>query len=333
PLRRGRVAFCALRPQVPPLEARHVAIACGLVLGAIATASFLLVRSITSPLSRLARATRSFGAGDLGARAPEDRRDEIGDVARAFNEMAARIEALRRSEKELLANVSHELRTPLARIRVVVELAEDEEPKAARAYLQEIVEDLTEIERMIDDIIAVARLDSAEASAGPAYPALRFEPTHVGELLRAVVQRLGTTPAGVALEIDAAAPTTIECDATLVRRVVANLLQNAAFHGGGSAIEVHVGSAKDGVEIVVRDHGAGIPAADVARVFDAFFRADASRTRSTGGVGLGLTLSKRIVDAHGGSIALASELGRGTEVRVILPRRAHKISAAAPRGR
>ncbi|MFS8071568.1 MAG: ATP-binding protein, partial [Byssovorax sp.] len=271
----------------------------------------------------------------LGARAPEDRRDEIGDVARAFNEMAARIEALRRSEKELLANVSHELRTPLARIRVVVELAEDEEPKAARAYFQEIVEDLTEIERMIDDIIAVARLDFAEASAGSPYPApaLRFAPAHVGELVRAVVQRLGATPADVALEIDADAPTTIECDATLVRRVVANLLQNAAFHGGGSAIEVHVGSAKDGVEIVVRDHGAGIPAADVARVFDAFFRADASRTRSTGGVGLGLTLSKRIVDAHGGSIALASELGRGTEVRVILPRRAPKIREAAPRGR
>ena len=88
-------------------------------------------------------------------------------------------------------------------------------------------------------------------------------------------------------------------------------LQNAASHSGGSAIEVHVERAVEGVAIGVRDHGSGIAAADVARVFDAFFRADASRTRATGGVRLGLTLPKRIVDAHGGSIALSSELGRG----------------------
>lgn len=150
----------------PPIPIRRSALLFGLMLVFIAGASVPLARSIASPLAALGKAARAFGGGDLGARSGVTRDDEVGQVARAFDEMAARVEASIRSEKELLANVSHELRTPLARIRVALESAADK-PERAIVCLPEVAGDLAELERLVDDVLTTARLDTTLTGPWP----------------------------------------------------------------------------------------------------------------------------------------------------------------------
>ncbi|MBX3192412.1 MAG: HAMP domain-containing histidine kinase [Labilithrix sp.] len=294
------------------------------VLVVVGVGSWLTARSIAAPLGRLADAAHAFGGGKLDARARIERTDEIGEVSRAFDDMADRIAKLLLAERELLANVSHELRTPLARIRVALDLANEADPREAVASLGEIAQDLSELEHIVDEVLAAARLAlDADAKSGPGLP------MHAEALdTRAMLERS-------AAKFRAAHPTRelrarladdlpkIDADPVLIRRVVDNLLDNAHKYTEDPTEPIALEARADGDHVVIEvaDRGVGIAKEDLARLFEPFFRADRSRTRATGGLGLGLALARRVVDAHGGTIAFTSELGAGTVARVRLPSR------------
>lgn len=279
------------------------------VLLVLALASVPLAKAITRPLERIAATARRLGAGDLSARTSLVRRDEVGELARALDEMAARLESQVARERALLADISHELRTPLARIRVALALVEEEGGR-----FTEVEEDLAELDRIVADV-----LDSARLSRGEADFVLRREQVSVAALAEAAARRFAERHPAVRLEPAIATDLPpIEADPALLRRVLDNLLDNAARHGA-APVALRVTADAAGLTVEVRDHGPGIAADDLPHVFEPFYRADRSRARHTGGVGLGLTLCRRIVEAHGGRIDASNPPGGGAAFRFSLP--------------
>lgn len=323
PLNDGRVAtldYDVFPPGPPPGLSSPATF--GLVLLVSVVASVLMARSLTRPLAVLASVARDLGAGKLEVRARFARTDEIGEVAQAFDDMAGRLTRLVLAERELLANVSHELRTPLARVRVALDIAREAGPEQALEAIADIGEDLAELERLVDDVLASARLAQAAAGGPAAALPLRKERIETRALLERSVVKFRARHRERALEarFDDALPDLV-VDPVLVRRVVDNLLENAHKYSraAGGPIALEARRADGGVTIVVRDRGVGLAPADLARVFEPFFRADRSRSKATGGLGLGLTLVRHVVAAHGGTVDLASEPGAGTVATVTLP--------------
>jgi signal transduction histidine kinase len=316
PLAGAPGAYAVLSGGWRPFQITRVALVIGAVLLALAIGSVPLARGVTAPLERLTDAARRLGEGDLSARAGLCGGGEVGDLGRAFDEMAGRLERLVRAERELLANVSHELRTPLSRIRVALELAAEGDQARARRYLSEIGADLSELERMVSDVLQAARLDQA----GGDLP-LRRQPVDLAALLAEVAARFREQRPGRRLELRGAdAATPLDADPALLRRALDNLLDNAAkYSGDGTAVALEARREVGAVVIEVRDRGIGIDAADLPSLFTPFFRTDRSRTRATGGVGLGLALARRIVEAHGGAIEVESVPDQGTTFRLRLP--------------
>jgi signal transduction histidine kinase len=303
---------------LPPLVTFFVS---GLLI--VGVGAFLTARWIVRPLDALTRASRSLGAGDLRARTGLVRNDELGEVGRSFDEMAERVQSLLLSERELLANVSHELRTPLARIRVALDIAAETDAKTGRASLAEIAADLSEIESLIDDILTTTRLDIAAGRGDPSAFALRPRDIAPSALCERAAERFRVRhPLRKLDESIAEGVPPVHADPVLFRRVLDNLLENAHKFSpdADQSVALRVWAGNEGVVFEVADRGLGIGAEDLPRVFTPFFRGERSRSRGTGGVGLGLTLAKRIVEAHAGTIAVTSRVGSGTRVRVTLPR-------------
>jgi signal transduction histidine kinase len=301
---------------VPPL----LTLLSGLLV--VGVGAYLTTRWIARPLGELSRAARELGRGDLSARTNMKRPDELGELGRAFDEMAARMSDLLLLEKELLANVSHELRTPLARIRVALEIASEGDAEAVRASLGEITVDLSELESLIDDVLATTRLAVESRQAAPAGFALHREAVAPRTLCERAAERFRTRHPGRPLEVVVdGEPPTVFADPTLLRRVIDNLLENAHKYSklAGEGITLRATTAGHAVVFEVSDRGIGIPEEDLPRIFEPFFRSERSRSRGTGGVGLGLTLAKRIIEAHGGTITLETAKAAGTTVRASVP--------------
>ncbi len=294
-----------------------------LVLFVVGISAWLTARSLAKPLARLSAATHAFGAGDIDARAGLDRRDELGEVAAAFDQMADRVTAALRAEKELLANVSHELRTPLQRIRIAIDLAAEGSAETARESLAEIAEDLAELERIVDDVLSAARL-SLRRGAGDAsgLPPVHVDTADFAGLLERSATRFRSLFPDRPLVVDVRPELPmLEVDASLVHRAIDNLLDNAHKYTEDPREPVVLAAwrAGDVVVVEVRDCGIGMDATDVSRLFEPFFRADRSRARQSGGLGLGLALARRIIVAHGGTLTVKSAVGEGTTARIELP--------------
>jgi signal transduction histidine kinase len=312
------VAYSMARPVRFHGWIRHVLLMLGLVLAVLALASFPLARSIARPVEQLTVAARRLGSGDLSARTGIEQNEELGELGAAFDDMAERIERLVRSEKELLANVSHELRTPMARIRVALELASEGDAERARRYLGEIGADLADLERLVEDVLATARLDLAAGRAGDGAPPLHRKPTDLKELLERAAARFRTDNPSRVLETSLDDAIQLEVDPDLLRRAVMNLLDNARKYSE-AAIGLSLRREGQAVAIEVKDRGIGIAPEDMERIFTPFFRTDRSRARGTGGVGLGLPLVRRIAEAHGGRAFATSAPGEGSTLRIELP--------------
>jgi signal transduction histidine kinase len=297
------------------------------ILLALVFVAIPLARSIARPLEQLGALTRELGAGNLAVRAPAGRRDEIGMLGRAFNDMAGQIQRLRTAERQLLADVSHELRTPLARIRVVLDLASEADLARVQRYHAEITTDLSELEQLLDDIIVSSRLDPDRPDSpdsprwDEARPPLRTRAMELAELVEATTTRFRERWPNRRLVCDASGePYRIAADPVILRRALDNLVDNARkYSADDRPIELRVAADPAGVRVEVIDEGPGIEPADQPRVFTPFFRADKSRTRATGGVGLGLALARRIVEAHGGTIGFSSDPGHGSRFWFVLP--------------
>ena len=327
----SRLDWAARLPGEPPayvVMAAHprsillsrAAVLVPILLFVLAVASIPLAHAIARPLERLTQTARRLGEGDLSARSGLRGRDEVGELSRAFDEMAERLEALLLSEKGLLANVSHELRTPLSRIRVALDLASEGEVSQARRYFDEIRLDLAELEQLLEDVLTAARLDLAGSRAGGELP-LRRERVDAADVLARAEKRFRARHPGrsLSVEIGGELPA-LDADPALLRRVLDNLLDNAAKYSEPPAPVVMAARARDGVlEVEVRDQGIGIDAADLPQLFTPFFRTDRSRARGTGGVGLGLALARRVAEAHGGTMSAESTPGQGTSMRLRVP--------------
>jgi two-component system, OmpR family, sensor kinase len=307
-------AVYALPGPTPPSISKGVLFALAALL-LVGLASFLAARTLSQPLTLLSRAARKVGDGHFETRVNLNRNDELGEVGRAFDEMTARVERWIHTERELMANVSHELRTPLSRIRVAVEMAEEGDLEQSRRSLATVGEDLRELDELIENLLTAGRLDLAKERHVQNFSRLsmtalleqtlfRFRQAHPTRTLQQELPDDGPFLNG---------------DAALLKRAINNLLANAHHYSEpGEEISVRGSQVGDTFVLQISDKGVGISAADLPRLFTPFFRADSSRNRQTGGVGLGLLLTKRIVEAHQGEISVESQVGMGTVVTVKL---------------
>lgn len=283
--------------------------------------AFVITRRLVEPLTRLTLASREIGRGRFDVQVDVARADEVGELGRAFDEMARRLALLQRSQRELLASVSHEFRTPLARMRIVHAMLQEGDD--VRELLPELAGDLDELERLVAGVLAAAKLDLAlSPDAATNHELGPREPIGARELIERVASRFRLAhperELDVALPSDAAG--TLDVDLPALLRACDNLLDNALRHGPRDRPIRLIGRVDANMlAIDVIDEGPGIPAELHELVFAPFFRADPSRSRETGGLGLGLAIVSRIAEAHAGSVALASSPGRGARFTLSLP--------------
>jgi signal transduction histidine kinase len=286
-----------------------------LIIGAV---SFPVARSIAKPIQSITRTALRLKDGDLDARVDIDSSGELGMLASALNDMALVLKARIHREKELLANVSHELRTPLARMRVALEIVDETDCAAecTKRHLKGITADVAELEQLVNDVLSAVRLDlTGKETALP----LRLEEVSIGKLLHEAKERF-LRRSDRSLVLEAASNECIAVlDKTLFLRVIDNLIDNADKYSPQDTELTLTMYTKDNHHIVeVSDRGEGIIEADLQRVFEPFYRCDKSRSKNIGGIGLGLTLCKKIVEALGGTIAALPRDGGGTVMRIRL---------------
>lgn len=292
------------------------------VLAILAIMPYLFARAITRPLRRIASTATAIGEGDLASRTGIDRTDEIGLLAREVDRMAGRIEQLIGSEKTLMANISHEIRTPLARIRVLLEIIEESPDRQGLSSdaLSGLGADVAELERLLEDVFLTAKLDLAMQKKAESSFVLHPTMIAIDDLLRGMEQELVDRSAGRRIRI--VAPDNlpqIHADTDLICRVIRNLVDNALkYSREGEEIFLEASHDEDSVIVMVRDRGEGVAEQDLDRIFEPFFRAERSG-HLTDGVGIGLALCRRIIEAHGGWIGAKNRPEGGLEVEFRLP--------------
>jgi len=267
---------------------------------------------LTSPVRALQKAVERFGRGDLSARVGSTRRDELGQLARTFDHMAERTETLLAAERRLLLDISHELRSPLARLGVAIELARSGDD--LESHLNRIQKESDRLNSLVGELLQVTR---AEGDPG----SLRREPVRLDELLAVVVEDAGieTAAHGCRIRYTARMPAALDADPELLRRAFENVIRNAIRYAPrDSDVEVSLETANGSVVARVRDYGPGVPEESVQRLFDAFYRVGADRSRNSGGIGLGLSIARRAIELHRGTIT-ARNAHPGLEVEMRLP--------------
>ncbi len=292
-----------------------MALAAAVVLAALVAVA--LSRWLGRRLDGLAAAARSVAAGDLSARAPDRGRDEVADVARSFNRMAAQLEDARRRERDFLMSVSHDLRTPLTTIRGYAEgLADEAVDPADIARVGGVLHTQADrLSRLVDDLVLLSRLEARQFTLRPERVDLAAHLKEVAESMRARADA-----ARVRLTTEIAPVGGVHVDADRVAQVAGNLLENAMrYTPEGGLVTLRVGWREGRAWFQVADTGPGIDPADLPYVFERLYVAQRYRPVRPEGSGLGLTIVKELVDAMGGSVAVDSTPGRGTAVTVTLP--------------
>jgi signal transduction histidine kinase len=278
-----------------------------LVMALIVLLAYLVLRRSLRPLRALHEGVARLSEGQLDVTVPSRTRDEFGALAEAFNQMVRRISEMLRARDQLLLDVSHELRSPLTRVKVALALMPEGDKR------QRIEADVAEMEAMIAELLELERLREGRG--------LRRERLDLVPLLRQVAEGFQDRPPGVRFVAEAP-EIWAEVDGERIRVVLRNLLENAFKYSLADSrpVEVRVKADAEAVIVVVTDDGPGLPAEDLHNLFEPFFRVDRSRSKKSGGYGLGLSICKRIVEAHGGRIEAANQSGRGAEFTITLPR-------------
>jgi signal transduction histidine kinase len=273
-----------------------------------------LLRHVASPVGDLMDAAGRVADGDYSVRVDEHGPGEVRSLARAFNSMAERLQAHDRQRRDLLADVTHELRTPLTVIQGNLEGLLDGVYPLDEDHLQSILEETHVMSRLIDDLRTLALAESGALK-------LQREPVDMGALIDEVMAsfQAQADKAGVALVYETSPDVpALDLDAARIRQVLSNLVANALRYtpqGGKISVRCSIeGKGAGSVQVAVSDTGAGIPPDDLPHIFDRFYKSPDSR-----GTGLGLTIARNLVLAHGGEINAASEAGKGTTMRFTLP--------------
>lgn len=267
-----------------------------LVIGVVCTA-YVFQRRLLRPVRLLDEGVARMSAGDLNVTVPVVTRDEFGALTDTFNKMVGRVKQMIQARDQLLLDVSHELRSPLTRLKVALALLPEDENRAG------MIGDLNEMEAMITELLELERLREGRG--------LRRERCDLAPLLRELTEVYSREAPGARLH--APEELWLDIDRDKIRIVLRNLLENARKFSLPDSVPVRITVQTDAANVIVRvcDDGPGIPEPDLPNLFEPFYRVDRSRSRKTGGYGLGLSISKRIMEAHGGSISVANNSGRG----------------------
>jgi two-component system sensor histidine kinase CpxA len=281
---------------------------------AAALTSALLARYLSSPIARVQKATRSLAAGALDARVggPLNRRkDEVGTLARDFDTMAERIQALLTDKETLLRDVSHELRSPLARMRVALALAQRRADGAAQPDLARIEREAERLDGLVGQVMTLTRLRTATEP--------RRELLHLDQIVADVLDDARFEHPARCIELTARMAVEVLGDAAGIKSAVENVVRNALVYADGSHIEVRVEAADGTARVRVLDRGPGVPSEELKRIFEPFYRTDKSRAHQTDGQGIGLAITARVMELHGGSVQALNRTGGGLEVVLTLP--------------
>jgi signal transduction histidine kinase len=241
---------------------------------------------------------------------------EVAALAEAFNTMAVDLENNEQLRQNLIADVAHELRTPLSNIQGYLEAIRDHVMKPDAATIDSVNEEAALLSRLVDELQELSLAEAGELK-------LVYQAEDIGKLVKQATApwrpQLEMKEISLSLDLPDNLPQ-VNIDWQRVNQVLHNLLENAVKHTGKGGI-ITVAAARQGewVEISVSDTGEGIPAEDLPNIFERFYRVDRSRARATGGSGLGLTIARRLVEAHGGRITVQSELGKGSRFAFTLP--------------
>jgi signal transduction histidine kinase len=301
----GLTVFWSVMGWRPPATSL-TAVAVGLLT------SQILAHGMTRPLREMTAAAKAMARGDYSRRVRATSRDEVGQLATAFNQMAADLAAADRQRRELIANVSHELRTPIFAVQAVLENVVDgvSDPDTLRTALAQT----ERLGRLVTELLDLSRI---EAGVAP----LHREPFDEAEFLAAAVREAEVAAAAAGREVRFtvdAEPGKAVADPVRLHQVIANLLDNAARHSPpGGTVTVSACAEAEHLVVEVTDEGPGIPPDQRARVFERFTRGE--RAGNSGGTGLGLAIAHWVVELHGGTIAVVDKPGPGCRIRVSLP--------------
>jgi signal transduction histidine kinase len=293
-----------------------------LVTAVTFAAALWVSRSIIQPLYALRQSALRLSKGDLSHRVARIGRDEIGDVARAFNDMAGQLQSMLEEQRAFASNTSHELRTPLTTIRLRTEALRYDtslDAETTQTYVREIDDEVLRLAALIDDLTLLSRFDAGRAELG----ATEIDLARFASSLQ---QQISPQAAARTITLSSSLPPDpLVVSASLTHLTVAfrNLLENAIkYTPVGGKVDLLVSAGVEGACVIVQDNGRGIPAEHLPHLFERFYRADKARSRDVPGTGLGLALVKSIVEAYGGSITIESAgLGQGTTATVFWPYR------------
>jgi|AGTN01.1.fsa_nt_gi Signal transduction histidine kinase len=266
----------------------------------VALFSALATRWIGRPLATFARAADRLGRDVTAPPLPPDGPREVRSAASAFNEMQSRIRRFVEDRTRMLAAISHDLRSPITRLRLRTEMLPENEGRAR------MLADLDEMETMVSSTLEFARREESDETV---------QAIDLASTLEAICDN--ATDMGLAAEFDWTGRLVCTCRPLALKRALANLVENGARYGGHAT--VRASRHGDDIRVVIEDNGPGIPPQDMEKVFMPFYRLERSRSRKTGGIGLGLTVSRTIIRAHGGDIGLENRPGGGLRVTVTLP--------------
>ncbi|MDO3676621.1 sensor histidine kinase [Paenibacillus ehimensis] len=286
----------------------------GIVLAALA--GLYAAKRMAAPLMAMKAMAVRMAGGELGARTEVRGNDELADLAQAINALAAQLEKQEHLRKTMTADVAHELRTPLATLKSHMEAMMDGVWEPTQVRLAACHEEVERLSHLVGDLEQLTQMDSPHFR-------LRLQTEDLAAVAAQSVEAVKAAFAQkkVALRLAAPAqPVLVQADRRRIGQILANVLSNAwKYTPSGGQVEVKVEQDDGEARVVVADTGIGIPAGELPYVFERFYRTDKSRNRSTGGSGIGLTIARRLAEAHGGRMEIESEAGRGTTVRICFP--------------
>lgn len=277
----------------------------------------LVFSRLARPLRALQQASRRIAAGDLEARISSQEAGELGEVAQAFNRMAEALARAEQQRRQMLADIAHELRTPLGILQGHLEALMDGVLPLELEQIAQIHDEVRHLARLVEDLRLLTLAEAGQLRLHP-------EPVDLRQLIEEVADEVALQAAEKGIEVEIRLPEAlpiVRADPLRLRQVLINLLANAVrYTPPGGRITVEASDRGDAVRVDVRDTGVGIAPEDLPYVFDRFYRAEKSRTRSDGGSGLGLAIVKSLVEAHGGQVGVESAPGKGARFFFTLPR-------------
>jgi signal transduction histidine kinase len=276
-----------------------------------------LAHGMTFPLRQMGVAARAMARGDYSRSVTSTSRDEVGELARAFNTMAGELAEVDRMRRDLVANVSHELRTPIGALRATLENLVDGVEPAGPAVLESMLRQTERLGKLAEQLLQLSKLEAGAVPLERRRLPLRTLLHDVADEWRTEAERRD-----VRLSIRVQPPTLdLHADSDRIRQVLDNLVANAVRHSPAGGTITLSAAARDGhVQVEVTDEGTGIAAAEAERVFERFYRSDHARSSSEGGSGLGLAIVRWLVDLHGGTIRVEQAVPTGCRMIVELPR-------------